>query len=128
MDPLTPAQAHALDFVQVAPNVYRKWNAILGLRTTVTFDNVNGKIHVRHDQPKKLITAVLDRNVSMQNDWKGKFGADLITQTTSMPIAVHSQIMKQCGHKPGQGYDEKKFKQIINDRDNYKLKTVPGRI
>ncbi len=121
-----------LTFRQIAPNTYQKWNAVLGVRTTVTFveagDRAGRKIHVRHDQPKALIADVLDRNVAMQNDFKGRYGGDLITQTASLPIVVHSQIMKQCGFQPGFGYDTKKFRQILNDRDNYKLKCVPGKI
>jgi hypothetical protein len=117
-----------LTFRKIAPDTYQKWNAVLGVRTTVTFDREGRRIHVRHDQPKQMIADVLDRNVAMQNDWKGRFGGDLVTQTASLPIVVHSQIMKQCGFQPGQGYDEKKFRQIMNDRDNYKLKCVPGKI
>ena len=117
-----------LTFRQIAPDTYQKWNAALCVRTTVTFDRVGRKIHVRHDQPRALVAAVLERNVALQNDFKGRYGADVITQTTSLPIAVHRQIMAQCGFRPGQGYDGKKFRAILNDRDNYKLKCVPGRI
>ena len=115
-----------LSFTRIAPGTYQKWNAVLGVRTTVTFDR--GKIHVRHEQPRQLVNDVLDRNVAMQNDFKGRYGADLITQTTSLPLVVHSQIMAQCGFQPGHGYDEKKFRRIMNDRDNYKLKCVSGKI
>lgn len=117
-----------LRFTRIGPGTYQKWNAILGVRTTVTFDRDSRKIHVRHEQPRALVDAVLARNVVMQNDFKGRFGADVITQTTSLPIAVHRQIMAACGFQPGRGYDEKKFRAILNDRDYYKLKCVPGKI
>ncbi len=121
-----------LSFKRTGPGTYQKWNAVLGVRTTITFvparDGGGRKIHVRHDQPRQVIADVLDRNVAMQNDFKGRYGGDLITQTASLPIVVHSQIMAQCGFQPGQGYDEKKFRAILNDRDNYKLKCVPGKI
>jgi len=82
---------------------------------------------VRHEQPKQLIQGVLDMNIARQNDFTGFKGKEMY-QATSLPIAIHEQIKKKCGFQPGHGYDEKKFRQIINDRDNYKLKTVPGRI
>lgn len=115
------------EYRKIAPNVYRKWNPLTQIRTTITYFWEAGvkKMHVRHDQPKQFIQTVLDSNVDMQNSFKG-YKHDIITQTTRLPIAVHAQIMDQCGFKAGQGYDEKKFKQILNDRDNYKLKTVPG--
>jgi hypothetical protein len=117
-----------LTFRQIAPGVYQKWNALMGIRTTVTFSPDGKTMHVRHDQPKKLIRDVLNRNVALQNSGKSAHANDLITPVTSMPITVHKQVMQKCGFKPGQGYDVKKFRQIVNDRDYYKLKTVPGRI
>ena len=59
-----------LSFDRIGPNTYRKWNPILRVRTTLTFDRANGKIHVRHDQPRALIEAVLERNVALQNGAK----------------------------------------------------------
>lgn len=117
-----------LSFDRIGPNTYRKWNPILGVRTTLTFDRANGRIHVRHDQPRALIDAVLERNVALQNGAKRSFKDDYVIQTASLPIAVHRQIMTQCGFQPGHGYDEKKFRAILNDRDNYKLKCAPGRL
>jgi hypothetical protein len=117
-----------LTFRQIGPDTYQKWNGALGVRTTIRFDRAARQIHVRHDQPAWLVDAVLDRNVALQNAAKASFKNDLVTQTTSMPIAVHRQVMAQCGFQPGHGYDEKKFRRIMNDRDNYKLKTIPGRI
>lgn len=117
-----------LTFRQIGPDTYQKWNAALGVRTTLTFDRAGRKIHVRHDQPRALVEAVLDRNVAMQNSAKRSFKDDYVTQVSSLPIAVHRQIMAQCGFQPGHGYDEKKFRAILNDRDNYKLKCVPGKL
>lgn len=117
-----------LTFRQIAPDTFQKWNAALGVRTTLTFDRAGKKIHVRHDQPRAVIAAVLERNVAMQNGAKASFKDDVVTQVASLPIAVHRQVMAQCGFEPGHGYDEKKFRAILNDRDNYKLRCVPGKI
>jgi len=120
------------EYQKIGPGVWRKWNPVLGLYTTLTVEyDAKGNrkaFHVKHEHPAKVLEAIIDRNVAMQNSWKGSYRGDLVTQTTSLPIAVHSQIMKQCGYEQGQGYDEKRFKQIINSRENYKLKTVPGNI
>lgn len=120
-----------LEYKKVGAGRWLKWNPILFMYSELIANYENGRVKsytVRRWQPDWVLKATLDRNVAMQNDWKGRYGGDLITQTSSLPIAVHAQIMEQCGFKPGQGYDEKKFRQILNDRDNYKLKTVPGRI
>lgn len=120
-----------LEYKKVGPGKWQKWNALLCILSTIEAEYENGKLvryHYRREQPKWFTDAVLDRNVAMQNDGKQRFGADLITQTASLPIAVHAQIMEKCGFKAGQGYDEKRFRQIMNDRDYYKLKTVSGRL
>lgn len=120
------------EYKKVGPGKWVKWNPVLMIRSTLeAVYNSSGKItawNVRREQPRAVIDAVLERNVALQNDGKRRYDADLIHQQTSIPIAVHAQIMEQCGFQPGHGYDEKKFKQIINDRDNYKLKTVSGTI
>lgn len=115
-----------MEFRQIAPGVYQKYNHILCIRTTVTFRD--GLMHVKHEQPKEIIEDILDLNVKRQNDFAGYGKGDNLYQATSMPLAVHAQVMKACGHEPGKGYDVKKFKQIVNDIDYRKLKTVPGRI
>lgn len=122
-----------LEYTKVASGKWVKWNPILRVRSTIEAIKWDSKgrateFKVTRDQPKADIQAIVDFNVNMQNSWKGSYGGDLITQTTRLPTVIHQQIMEQCGFKAHQGYDEKKFKQIINDRDNYKLKTVPGRI
>lgn len=121
-----------LEYKKVGPGLYRKWNPTLGVYSTiqVNYDSNGRRTGFTHSiaQPDYILQQILDRNVAMQNSWKGKFGGDVVTQTTSLPIAVHQQIMAQCGFQAGHGYDEKKFRSILNDRDNYKLKTIPGRI
>lgn len=118
--------AQAASFVQVGPGTYQKWNPALGIRTTVIFKD--GFMHVRHEQPKQLIADILDLNVKRQNDFKGYGKGDDMFQATSLPWAIHKQVMAKCGFKEGQGYDIKKFKQIMNDSDYSKLKVVPGKI
>lgn len=116
-------------FTYIGPGTYQKWDSVLGIRTTVKFEGEGDQklVHVRHEQPKQVIQDILDLNVARQNAFSG-YGGDMMHQTSSIPLTVHSQIMKQCGNIPGVGYDQKKFSQILNDRDYYKLKTVPGRI
>ena len=121
------------EYTKVAAGKWVKWNPILRIRSTiqaVEWDSKGRatKFTVYREQPKEDIQAIVDLNVAMQNADKGNHVHDLITQTSRMPITVHQQIMQQCGWQPKHGYDEKKFRQILNDRDNYKLKTVAGNI
>lgn len=111
-----------LTFHQIGPGTYQKWNELLGIRTTIKFQD--GKIHVKHEQ---RIDDVLDLNVAQQNNFYSFKGVDSF-QGTRIPLVEHRKIMKQCGYQQGKGYDQKKFKQIVNDRDNYKFRTVPGKI
>lgn len=118
-----------LTFKCIAPDTYQKWNELLGVRTTLWFHGVGAerKVTVRHEQPKQLIADILDMNVTRQNDFKGFKGVEMY-QGTSVPLAVHAQIKKMCGFQPGHGYDEKRYKRIVNDSDYQKLRTVPGKI
>lgn len=111
-----------LSFKRIAPNIYQKWNAAQGIRTTIHFDG--DKIHVRHEQP---VAAVLDLNVKLANDFSGYKGKELVLGSR-IPITEHRKIMKQCGFQPGHGYDQKRFARILNDSDYRKFKTVPGKI
>lgn len=108
---------------------YVKWNPVLGVKSELLIWKENGKtmVTVRHSQPPKLVQSILDLNVARQNSFTGYKGKEMV-QATSIPQAQHKQIMKQCGFQAGHGYDEKKFKQIVNSRENYKFKTVPGNI
>lgn len=115
-----------MDFKQIGPGLYRKWNPQTRIRTTVKFEG--GNMHVRHEAHPEDTQAILDFNVMRQNDHKG-FKDQEIYQASSIPSHIYwGQIMPKCGFKNGQGFDERKFKQILNDRDNYKLKCVPGKI
>ncbi|MGE3476968.1 MAG: hypothetical protein AB7H70_14295 [Rhodospirillaceae bacterium] len=111
-----------LSFRQIGPGLYVKWNPVLGIRTTVRFEN--GLMHVKHEQ---RVDDVLDLNVAQQNDFTGYRGKELV-QATRIPMIEHRKIMERCGFQAGAGYDLKKFKQILNDRDYCKFKTVPGKI
>lgn len=121
-----------LEYKKVGPGHWRKWNPLMGIYSTLraNYDSRGKVVSITHaiEQPDWVLQQILDRNVAMQNSWKGKFGGDVITQTSSLPIAVHQQIMAQCGFQKGQGYDEDKFRKILNDRDYYKLKCVPGKL
>lgn len=92
-----------LSFRKIGPDTYRKWNAVLGVRTTLTFDRQNRKIHVRQEQPRALIAAVLERNVALQNGAKSSFKDDYVTQAASLPIAVHRQVMAQSPRRSTTG-------------------------
>lgn len=120
-----------LEYKKVGAGVWRKWNPVQGIWSELRANYQGGKLvsyTVRRWHPPEILEAVLDRNVAMQNSWKGKYGDDCVTQQTAIPIALHQQIMDKCGFQQGHGYDEKKFRQIMNDSDYRKLKTVPGRI
>lgn len=111
-------------FRKAGDGVFQRYNAVLGILSTYHFDHASGKVSVRQEQ---RIDDILDFNVMQQNEHRG-FKGDGLHQATRIPTVEYWKIMKQCGFTPGQGYDERKFRQILNDRDNYKLKTVPGRI
>lgn len=111
-----------LSFRQIGPGTYVKWNPVLGIRTTVRFES--GVCHVKHEQ---RVDDVLDLNVAQQNNFEGFRGKDLV-QAARIPLVEHRKIMARCGFAPGAGYDVKKFKQILNDRDFCKFKTIPGKL
>lgn len=116
-------------FQKIAHNTYRRWDPVLQKRVTVTFEGTGERklMHVKIEQPKQLIQDILDMNVEQQNSFAGYGNAEGF-QAFRMSPQVYQQIMEKCGHQPGKGYDEKKFKSILNDRDYYKLKTIPGRV
>jgi hypothetical protein len=115
-------------FKCVGPGKYVKWNPVLGIRTILLVEpsTTPGKVnvHVRYEQE---VSNVLDFNLHQQNEFRGFKGMDGYVGVR-IPIVERNKVMEKCGFKPGQGYDEKKFKQIVNDRDFYKFKTVPGKI
>jgi hypothetical protein len=114
-----------MDFKMIGPGTYQKWNPKTLVRTTVKFDG--DLMHVRHEQPKWVQDTILEDNVARQNSFGGYGNADSFHGMRA-PMPVWQQIMKRCGFKQGQGYDEKKLKQIVNDSDYSKLKVVPGKI
>lgn len=115
-----------MDFKMIGPGTYQKWNPKTLTRTTVKFEG--DLMHVRHEQPKWVQEAILEDNVARQNDWRGNFKGMDAFNAMRAPMPVWQQIMKKCGFKQGQGYDEKKLKQIVNDSDYSKLKVIPGKI
>lgn len=111
-----------LSFKQIGPGKYQKWNAAMGIKTTLTFKD--GKIHVRHEQ---RVDDVLDANVARQNEFTNFRGMDGYVGAR-IPLIEHRKIMAQCGYQPGKGYDEKRFKRIVNDIDHQKFRLIPGKI
>lgn len=112
---------------KTGPGTFQRYNHYLGILSTYLIEHLEGgkmRVHVRQDQ---RMDDILDANVRQQNDFKGYHGDDMY-QATRIPIVVHEQIKKKCGFKPGIGYDPVEFKKLLNDRDYYKLKTVPGRL
>jgi hypothetical protein len=114
-----------MDYKMIGPGTYQKWNPKTLVRTTVKFEGE--LMHVRHEQPKWVQQTILDDNQARKNDFAGYGNADAYNGIRA-PMPVWQQIMKQCGFKQGQGYDQKKFRQIVNDSDYSKLKVVPGKI
>lgn len=111
-------------------STYQKWDPVMLKRVTVTFEGRGEKklMHVKIDQPDWVGKIILENNVELQNNFQGYGKGDGFYHATCMPMPIWNQVMQKCGFEKGHGYDEKKFKQIVNDRDNYKLKVVPGRI
>lgn len=112
---------------KIGPGTYQRYNHKLGILTTMLIEHLPGgakKVHVKQEQ---RVDDILDFNVKQQNEHKG-FKGDGLHQVTRIPAVEYRKIMERCGFQPGHGYDKKKFRQILNDRDYYKLKTVSGRI
>lgn len=128
LDALTYS-ARVAGFQTIGAGQYQKYNPLTGIRTTVTFTGTGDQkaMHVKRETALQVQSAILDMNVAQQNDFKGFKGVE-VYQATRIPLIEHEKIMKACGHQPGQGYDVKKFKSIVNDIDYRKLKVVPGRI
>ena len=108
--------------LRVFADGFIRYNHWTGKRITVKCDS--GKIHVREEQN---VERLIELNKIQQNDFTGYRGK-LLTQVTRIPEVIHNDIMRKCGYVPGQGYDKKKFKQLLNDPDNRFLKTVPGKL
>ena len=114
---------------KVGPGTFQRYNHQLGILTTMEIEHLPGggkKVHVNQQQ---RVDDILDLNVYQQNHCDAP--KEGLRQATRIPVIEHRKIMKQCGldeKKPQDGYDEKKFRQIVNDRDFYKFKTVSGRI
>jgi|TARA_R110000822_G_scaffold22114_7_gene69737 hypothetical protein len=111
-------------------SVYQKWNKHTLTRTTVTiWGQGEGKfMNVKHEQPKWVQNVIIDDNVARQNSFTGYTSGMEAYNAVRAPMPVWQQIMKKCGFKQGQGYDQKKFRQIANDSDYSKLKVIPGKI
>ena len=120
--------AKAAGYEKVGNGHFVKWNPLLGIKSTLLIEpsGIAGKVNVT-TRREQYVGDILDLNVKQQNDFSGYKGKELF-QGSRIPIVQHQRIMEKCGFKPGQGYDEKKFRQILNDRDFYKLKTVPGKL
>jgi hypothetical protein len=127
-DALTQS-ARLAGFQWVGLGTYRKYNALTGIRTTVQFTGTGDKrsMHVKHETELNRQAEILDLNVAQQNSFSGYKGKELV-QGTRIPLLEHRKIMQQCGYQPGHGYDEKKFKAIINSNEYSKFRTVPGKI
>ncbi len=112
-------------FHSVTPEgrVYLKENQYLGIRTYMIF-RPDGLITIRKTQ---RIDRLIDRNVAAQNDFQG-FKRDMAL-VASVPIIVDQQFKKRAGydHRTG-NFDRDVYNRQLDDRDNYKLKTVPKRI
>lgn len=122
--------ADFLQYRKVGPGKYYKYNPVLGIHSTLwILKSASGRagevdIHTMHEQD---VGEVLDLNVMQQNNHAGFKGQDMY-QGTRIPMVEYRKIMKRCGFVPGQGYDQKKFRQILNDSDYSKLRCVPGKI
>lgn len=114
-------------WVQIGRGTYQKYNPTLGIRTTVRMEEsgVPGKInlHTKHEQ---YVGGIIELNKRQQNDFKG-FKGDLMTQVARIPLVEHRKIMQRCGLERGQ-YDQKKFRQILNDPDYKYFKTIDKKL
>jgi len=120
--PLTPG--YTLVSNVGGERTYMKENPLLKIRTYLIFKN-DGTITVRKTQ---RIDATIDANVQDQNSFYS-FGNQPMVRVANVPLIVDRQFKEKAGlnHRTGE-FDRKKYNSLLDDRDNYKLKTVPKKI
>jgi hypothetical protein len=102
---------------------YVRFNPATGIKTYIVFDHKNGKVIVRKTQ---VVQNLVDLNLAEQAEFNG-FKGDRPYRVARIPWVERNKMMEACGYQDGE-YDEAKYNAILDDRDNYKLKTIPGRI
>ena len=78
----------------------------------------DGLIHIETTQD---VDALLDQNRALLNDATGPMGD--MAQTAALPEIIVDDLMRT-----GAFHDEAYMKKFLNDPDNRKLRTRPGRV
>lgn len=102
---------------------YVRENPQTGIRTYIVFDHANGKVIIRKTQ---RVDRIVEANLAEQAEFTG-FKGDRPYRVARVPWLERQRMMEACGLENGE-YDETKYNRLLDDRDNYKLKTIPGRI
>ena len=102
---------------------YVKFHPGTGIKTRIIFDHQNGKVIVRKTQ---VVQNIIEANLAEQSEFNG-FKGDRPYRVARIPWLERNKLMERCGYENGE-YDETKYNAILDDRDNYKLKTIPGKI
>lgn len=110
-------------YTKTAPGRWEKFDPITRIGSRLIWEN-DGTIRVQKFQ---RVAEILDMNISQANNFSG-YGKGGLTHVARVPALEWSKLMTKCGHVPGQGYDEKKRDQILNDSDFKYFKTIPGKI
>lgn len=116
-------QEYALQHSNGWETSYVKENAQTGIKTYIIFDHKNGKVTIRKTQ---RVDRLIDANLAEQADFTG-FKGDRPYRVARVPWIERQKMMEACGLQNGE-YDEAKYNAMLDDRDNYKMKTIPGRI
>lgn len=112
------------EYQMVAPGYYIKYNPMTGVKTEIwrkARTDGGFDMKVRHSQ---RVDQIIDANLEQQSNFNGYHKSGL-RHVARLPITEWNKIREATGWKPGQGYDEVALRRYLNDRDNYKLKTIP---
>ena len=107
------------DYTMVNPGHFTRYNPMNGVKTDIYFHD--GKMTVRHSQ---RVDAILDANHEQASNFRG-YDTTGLRHVARLPITEWNKLKQATGWKEGQGHDEVALRRYLNDRDNYRLKTIP---
>lgn len=116
-----------MDYRKTEKHVFEKVDPRTRVKTRMIFDHASGEIKVQKIQDPHAVQALVDMNKEARDSHR-RYNGNGMTKVSSIPLVEWQKIMARCGNQPGIGYDQEKFRKIINDGDYAKLRTVPGRI
>lgn len=115
------------EYRKIGPGTYQRFSPITGIRTTIYLETLPGGKRNMTIKQEQDVEHIIARNTFLQNNFSG-YDKNL-HQVASVPLVWDNEFKRLSGQVNGKGeYDEKKYKSLLNDRDYYRFKTVPGKI